>query len=232
VTRALLFLALLVACMAAALLAPGPIWSALSGHAAAGAPGMLGLLSVVAIQAAVSASGILPASLTGAAAGAACGIGLGFGLAASGTMAGAILAFWLSRSLLRPRIGRYLARRTVAAQMARVLAADGWRSVCLLRLSPVMPFALTSYALGLTDLGWRDYLLGTLASLPALLGYVVLGHLTRSGFASATVSRGRIGIAAIGIVATLFLGLRLAAMVRRSRGAAQADEAPLAEKRA
>ena len=38
-----------------------------------------------------------------------------------------------------------------------------------------MPFVATSYLLGLSAISLRDYMLGTLAALPALLGYVSLG---------------------------------------------------------
>ena len=53
--------------------------------------------------------------------------------------------------------------------------------VTLLRISPVMPFALTSYGLGLTRISQRDFLAGTLASLPSLAGYVALGALGKEG---------------------------------------------------
>ena len=35
-----------------------------------------------------------------------------------------------------------------------------------------MPFVATSYLLGLSAISLRDYMLGILAALPALLGYV------------------------------------------------------------
>jgi len=38
-----------------------------------------------------------------------------------------------------------------------------------------MPFVATSYLLGLSAISLRDYMLGILAALPALLGYVSLG---------------------------------------------------------
>src|SRR5271166_6000545 len=41
------------------------------------------------------------------------------------------------------------------------------RALSLLRLSPVMPFSVTSYMLGLSSIDLRSYTIGTLASLPA-----------------------------------------------------------------
>jgi uncharacterized membrane protein YdjX (TVP38/TMEM64 family) len=77
--------------------------------------------------------------------------------------------------------GKYVTPR------ASRLAQDGWRLVCVLRVSPVMPFAMTSYALGLTGISQRAYLLGTLAALPALLGYVTVGAL--AGMTSCSLRR-------------------------------------------
>ena len=109
------------------------------------------------------------------------GLPLGFLLAAGGTMGGALLSFGLSRSLFRNNLARQLARRPRLARFDALLARGGWRVVCLLRLSPIMPFAATSYALGMSSVGIEAYALGTVASLPALLGYVYIGTLARPG---------------------------------------------------
>ncbi|GAN65025.1 hypothetical protein Abor_003_095 [Acetobacter orientalis] len=80
--------------------------------------------------------------------------------------------------------------------------------VCLLRISPILPFAVTSYVLGFTELSTADYILGTLASLPALLGYVFIGTLTQNGFSqtdTGSIFYIKIAISLVAIVGTLFL---------------------------
>jgi uncharacterized membrane protein YdjX (TVP38/TMEM64 family) len=173
-------------------------------------------LAFAAIQTLVALSGVVPASLVGIAAGAVFGIGGGFAIAAASTLLGAGLAFLMSRSVLRPLILGLLARRPLLGRLDKAVARDGWRTVCLLRVSPVMPFAVTSYALGLTGLRLRDYLLGTLASLPALLGYVVLGTLAQAGADAATsgASISRWAMLGGGILATGLLTLRLGRLLR------------------
>jgi uncharacterized membrane protein YdjX (TVP38/TMEM64 family) len=146
----------------------------------------------------------------------------GFIASAIGMLAGAAAAFGLSRSQLRPRIGALLTRRGGLAAMDRAIAADGWRLVALLRVSPVMPFSLTSYALGFSGISLRDYMLGTLASLPALLGYVAIGAL---GGATARLTQGagrniHLALLALGIAATLALTLHLGRMLSRALRAA------------
>jgi glycosyltransferase involved in cell wall biosynthesis len=56
----------------------------------------------------------------------------------------------------------------------------------MVRASPLMPFVATSYLPGLSVISLRDYMLGTLAALPALLGYVSLGAFARAGLSSST----------------------------------------------
>jgi uncharacterized membrane protein YdjX (TVP38/TMEM64 family) len=101
-------------------------------------------------------------------------------------MAGALLSFGLSRSLFRNVVARQFARHPGLARFDAWLAEDGWRVVCLLRISPVMPFAATSYALGMSAVGIQAYVVGTVASLPALLGYVYIGTLAEAGLSAST----------------------------------------------
>jgi len=169
--------------------------------------GGVGLVGFALLQAFIALSGILPASLLGIAAGTIYGLPLGFLLAAASTIAGAILAFMLSRSTFRPAIERFCAQRPRLRSLDTRIARDGWKLVCLLRLSPVMPFAPTSYLLGLSSIGMRDYLIGTFASLPALLGFVFLGTLADAGLSAARTGATPWAWAAIGVGAAATLAL-------------------------
>jgi uncharacterized membrane protein YdjX (TVP38/TMEM64 family) len=123
----------------------------------------------------IAGTGILPASVIAVMAGAIFGLGWGLLISAVGTMLGGWLAFFLSRTALRRFVSRHIHLHPAAARFDDVVGKEGWRIVLLLRVSPIMPFALTSYGLGLSRISQRDFLLGTLASLPSLLGYVALG---------------------------------------------------------
>lgn len=83
-----------------------------------------------------------------------------------------------------------------------------------MRASPVAPFVATSYLLGLSRVPFRDYLLGTLASLPALLGYVMVGALAARGVIS-TVAQNWMGSASliIGVVATALLTAKIGGLI-------------------
>jgi uncharacterized membrane protein YdjX (TVP38/TMEM64 family) len=169
------------------------------------------------LQTLIVISGILPASFVGIAAGALFGLGFGFGLAATSTIIGAVIAFALARSIFRPWVEILLHRRQALQALDTALGQDGWRCIVLLRLSPVMPFALTSYALGLTAITWRNYLLGSAAALPSLFGFVLLGHFGGRGLDDLHMGKTPAGILFIlfGVVTTALLTLHLGGIAKR-----------------
>lgn len=129
------------------------------------------------VQVVISLCGILPASGAAFGSGMLYGLWKGFLLSASTAFVAAIISFCLSRSILRPSIQKFLKQSARMQRLDHLFYLDGWKLVCLLRISPIMPFALTSYALGLTSISFRSYLIGTLASLPTLFAYVLMGYI-------------------------------------------------------
>jgi uncharacterized membrane protein YdjX (TVP38/TMEM64 family) len=195
--------------------------------------GFGGAVAFGILQAVVAVSGILPASLLGVAAGGMYGLVPGFALAACGTMAGALAAFYLSRSFLRPTVERLIAVRPRLRNFDTLITQDGLRLVCLLRISPVMPFSVTSYMLGLSSIDLRSYALGTLASLPALCGYVFIGTLADAGLSAWSTGANPLRWVLLGIggAATLVLTIRFGHIVRQLGLTSQAvatagDQAP------
>ncbi len=173
--------------------------------------------------------GILPASALAIAAGATLGVGMGFGLSSATLLVGATVTFLLSRSLVRPLIKRWVGGRARAGAFDEALGRQGWRIVCLMRVSPAAPFVLTSYLLGLSKVSFRDYIVGTLAALPALLGYVVVGDLAASGVRSA-VAQNWIGgaLLGVGILATVLLTAKVGRIIARALKATPSETQALA----
>lgn len=142
--------------------------------------GKLSLISIIVIMMVVSLIGVIPASAIAIATGAIYGVLNGFLLAAIGLFASSVVAFFLSRSFLRPWIVKLLTKTPRLNLIDRSIITDGWRTICLLRLSPIMPFAATTYLIGLSGVSVRDYLIGNLAFLPALFLYVLGGSFASS----------------------------------------------------
>lgn len=169
-------------------------------------------------QVAIAACGILPAAMMAVMAGALYGVWQGMAISVVCTMMGGWLAFLLSRGFLRPVAARMIGRHAAAARFDRSVAAEGWRFVCLLRISPIMPFAATSYGLGLTDISQRHFLIGTTASLPSLLGYVALGAFGMEGLVmgAAGASPLHLALLALGALSVIWAIARVGRVMRSS----------------
>ncbi|GGS20753.1 TVP38/TMEM64 family protein [Actinokineospora fastidiosa] len=100
-------------------------------------------------------------------------LGVAVGMVATG-VAGS-LAFAAARRFGRRWTSPLLEHGAIKAVDAR-LRAGGFAGVVSLRLIPVVPFAPVNYCCGLSTIGYRPYLWGTLiGSLPGTAAAVVLG---------------------------------------------------------
>ena len=134
-----------------------------------------GLVFVVVYALAVLA--FVPGSLLTLAGGALFGVVAGTAYVFAAATLGACLAFLLARTVARGAVERRTAANPRFAALDRAIAEDGRRIVFLLRLSPVFPFNLLNYALGLTRISFADYALACLGMLPGTLLYVYVGSL-------------------------------------------------------
>jgi uncharacterized membrane protein YdjX (TVP38/TMEM64 family) len=118
---------------------------------------------------------LIPGSLLTLAAGAIFGLGWGTVYAFVAATAAESAAFLLARHAVRPLVERRLRSDARFAKIDRAIARKGFRVVLLLRLSPLLPFNLLNYALGLTTVSFADVLLSAVGMLPGTLLYVYSG---------------------------------------------------------
>jgi uncharacterized membrane protein YdjX (TVP38/TMEM64 family) len=119
----------------------------------------------------------VPGSVLTLTAGAIFGLGPGIVYVFIAASLGACATFGLSRTIARGAIERRLAGDKRFAAIDRAIAAEGRKIVFLLRLSPIFPFSLLNYALGLTRVSFADYAFACLGMLPGTVLYVYLGSL-------------------------------------------------------
>ena len=152
----------------------------------------------------------VPGSLLTLAAGAVFGLVEGTITVLAAATVGSALAFLVSRHLARSVIEKKLTDSARFAAIDRAVGAQGRRIVFLLRLSPVFPFNLLNYALGLTRVRFADYLVASVGMLPGTVLYVYYGKLAGDVAAlagGAAVEKG------VGYYAVLVLGLAATAIV-------------------
>lgn len=118
------------------------------------------------------------------------------------------LAFLIARYVARGAIERKLQGHARFAAIDRAVEARGRTIVLLLRLSPVFPYSLLNYALGLTRVRFRDYLVASVGTIPGTILYVYYGKLVGDVAALAgglAVERdaGYYAVLVVGLAATL-----------------------------
>jgi len=117
---------------------------------------------------------LIPGSVLTLAAGVLFGLIHGTALVFLAATLGAVAAFLVARYAARGYVERRIGTGQLAA-VDRALARKGFRLVLLLRLTPVVPYSLLNYSLGLTGVSFRDFLLGSAGMLPGTLLYVYYG---------------------------------------------------------
>ncbi len=117
----------------------------------------------------------VPGSLLTLAAGAIFGLGRGTVYVVLGASLGASASFLVARHLARTAIERRLEGRPRFQRIDRAVAREGLKIVLLLRLSPIFPYNLLNYGLGLTRVRFRDYVIACLGMIPGTFLYVYYG---------------------------------------------------------
>ena len=154
--------------------------------------GILGPIIFIAGYAGATVA-FVPGSVLSLAAGAIFGLARGVIYVMIGASIGACLAFLIVRYLARGAIEQRLSRHSSFGAIDQAIGREGRKIVFLLRLSPVFPFNLLNYALGLTAVRFGDYLIACLGMIPGTFLYIYYGKLAGdvAQLASgATVGRG------------------------------------------
>jgi uncharacterized membrane protein YdjX (TVP38/TMEM64 family) len=124
---------------------------------------------------------LLPGSILTVGAGLAYGPLWGTLLVSPVSVLAATLAFLLGRGIARNWVARRIAQHPRFGAIDEAIGESGFKIILLLRLSPIFPFNLLNYALGLTRVSLRDYVLASLLGmLPGTFLYVYLGSLVTS----------------------------------------------------
>ena len=103
---------------------------------------------------------VAPASLHKFISGVLFGFWGGWIIAFVGACLGAILPFWLTKKYLYNWVDKKMRDKPTLRAMKKAVGEDGLKCVFLTRVSLVIPYPVLNYGFGLTDVTWRDYLLG------------------------------------------------------------------------
>ena len=177
---------------------------------------------------ALAAVAFVPGSLLTLAAGAIFGLAQGVVYVFIAATLGSAAAFLVSRYVARAAIERRLASNPRFAAIDRAVGAQGRKIVFLLRLSPVFPFNLLNYGLGLTQVRFADYVIASIGMIPGTLLYVYYGKLVGdvaalAGGAAPEKGAGYYAVLVLGLAATIVVTTLVTRVARRALKEATGD---------
>src|SRR4029434_6787305 len=164
-SRVILLVTLLVAVTVGFFLLPLRQWFIeLEGHVQS-----LGALgpAVVALAYVLCTVLLIPASIITLGAGTLFGLKTGFIVVVVGANFGAFCSFLLARTFLREKVARWARKHSKFRFLDEAIGCQGFKMVLLTRLSPIFPFILLNYFLGLTAVRTGAYVLANLVYIGA-----------------------------------------------------------------
>lgn len=133
---------------------------------------------------------------------------------------GSICAFLIGRYLARGWVSEKIAGQEKFKAIDNAVGKEGWKIVGLLRLSPIFPFNLLNYSLGLTKVSLKDYFLASwIGMMPGTVMYVYIGSIAGS-LATLGTERSRTTgewiLYGVGLVATVAVTVYVTQIARRA----------------
>lgn len=178
---------------------------------------------------AVAVVAFIPGSVLTLAAGAIFGVLEGTVYVLVAATLGSIGAFLVARHIARRAIERRIEGDARFAAIDRAIGAEGLKITFLLRLSPVFPFNLLNYALGLTRVRLVDYAIASIGMLPGTLLYVYAGKVAGdvaaiAGGYETERGAGDWAVIVLGLLATAVVTIFVTRIARRALAEATGEE--------
>ena len=174
--------------------------------------GLLGIISWLALYV-ILALLVAPASLHKFISGVLFGFWGGWAIAFIGACLGAILPFFLTKKYLYNWMEAKLTKKPTLNALKKAVGEDGFRCVFLTRVSLVIPYPVLNYGFGLTDVTWKDYLLGNTGMIVPGALYAYWG--SKAADLSVAVNEGRDWTYWTAIVASILLTIWIIVYLRR-----------------
>jgi pyruvate/2-oxoglutarate dehydrogenase complex dihydrolipoamide dehydrogenase (E3) component/uncharacterized membrane protein YdjX (TVP38/TMEM64 family) len=172
---------------------------------------------------------LIPASIITLGAGTLFGLKTGFIVVVVGANLGAFCSFLLARTFLREKVARWARKHSKFRFLDEAIGRQGFKMVLLTRLSPIFPFILLNYFLGLTAVRTGAYVLANLIGmLPAMFLLVYIGAAARDAIEGPTDTSADFYqqiLKYVGLVATIAVVVMVTRIARRAlREAGQSQE--------
>ncbi|MGE0102771.1 MAG: TVP38/TMEM64 family protein [Blastocatellales bacterium] len=169
---------------------------------------------------------LIPGSAMTIGAGSVFGLWAGVGLVIVGSNLGALASYLLARTFMRRRVADWAAGNSKFTALDRAIGREGFKVVLLSRLSPIFPFTLLNYLLGLTTIRTGSYLLANvIGMLPGTFLYTYIGAAARDALAGGgrETVLGQV-LKYVGLLATLVVVVLITRTARKALAEVESGE--------
>ena len=181
--------------------------------ASSGPVGYLGFILIYIVSTVM----MLPGSPLTFAAGALFGFWKGLILVSLSSTLGATCAFMVSRYLIRKSIEKRVLKNKKFQSIDNEINEQGWKIVILARLSPIIPFFLLNYALGITKIRFIHFIFASwIGMIPGTIVYVLMGTMG-GAFINGKKSSFEWVLLGIGLIATILVTLLISKIIKKSQ---------------
>ena len=181
--------------------------------ASSGPVGYLGFILIYIVSTVM----MLPGSPLTFAAGALFGFWKGLILVSLSSTLGATCAFMVSRYLIRKSVEKRVLENKKFQSIDNEINEQGWKIVILARLSPIIPFFLLNYALGITKIRFIHFIFASwIGMIPGTIVYVLMGNMG-GAFINGKKSSFEWVLLGIGLIATILVTLLISKIIKKSQ---------------
>src|SRR5262245_31469257 len=177
---------------------------------------------------------LIPASIITVGAGTLFGLKTGFIVVIVGANLGAFCSFLLARTFLREKVARWARENSKFHFLDEAIGRQGFKMVLLTRLSPIFPFILLNYFLGLTAVRTGAYVTANfLGMLPAMFLLVYVGVAARDAIGGPTEASADFYqqiFKYVGLLATIGVVIIVTRIARRALREAEQNQSSQAAK--
>lgn len=88
---------------------------------------------------------------------------------------GSMCAFLMGRYVFRSSVERLSRKYRVFKAIDIAIEREGLKVCCLLRMTPLFPYAILNYLMGGTKISFKHYMIAGLGMIPRCVVYVYIG---------------------------------------------------------
>lgn len=108
----------------------------------------------------------------------------------AGSLLGSCSCFVMGRYIMRDRVRRWGRKYPLFDAIDVAVSDNGFKIMCLLYLTPILPLGPVSYMCGTTSMALHKFAMAKIAALPLMLLYVFIGASTDTFFGSGDEDEG------------------------------------------